>query len=117
MVSIIKDNNILERKRTKTMSKNGNMYYKTSLEVNRAGQYKHYHDNKDQVSTKSILLRLESTGNIPQFNSIKKFPYILTEDVIMKGYKIFKDKNDDPERFLIVKNKLMSLLKKMEKLN
>tara|TARA_R110000751_G_scaffold174922_3_gene281193 strand:+ start:878 stop:1258 length:381 start_codon:yes stop_codon:yes gene_type:complete len=115
--NIIKDNNILERKRTKTVSKHGNMYYKTSLEVNRIGQHKHYLENKESIATKSILARLETTGSIPQFSSIKKYPLLITEETIMKGYRIFNKKNNDPEKFIIVKKKLMVLLKKLENYN
>ena len=90
------------------------MYYKTSAEVNRAGQLKHYYENKEAVSTKSILFRLETKGNIPQYQSYVKYPSILTEEVIMISYKKFRDINEDPEKFIATKKKLMTLLKKID---
>ena len=96
------DNEIkdVERKRIKTLSKKGNIYYKISPEVNRLAQHKHYHDNKEAIAVKTILQRLEKTGNVPQYASVKKFPEIITEERMVKSYRVFKDTNTDPEKFI-----------------
>ena len=109
-------NKNVERKRPKTLSKNGKIYYKISPEINRAGQIKYYKDNKNKIAPNAILSRLEKTGNIPQIKSLEKYPNIITEETIMKSYKKFKEHNEDPEKFIHTKNKLIVLLKKINDL-
>ena len=103
-------------KRTKTLSKNGKYYYKISAECNRAGQLKHYHDNKKTIAPQSILDRLAKTGNVPQLKSFSKYPDIINEEKVMEAYKLFKEHNTEPEKFMETKKRLMIVLKKINDL-
>lgn len=103
-------------KRTKTLSRNGKWYYKISAERNRAGQVKHYHDNKGLIAPNSILDRLAKSGNVPQLKSFSKYPDIINEAKVLEAYKHFKEHNTEPEKFIETKKRLMAVLKKINDL-
>ena len=101
-------------KRVRTLSKNGIIYYKNSPEVNREGQKKYYNDHKENLAPQSVLNRLEKIGNVPQFASVKKYPSYINEESIMRSYRAFKEHNDDPEKYIVVRDKINKLIKKID---
>ena len=103
-------------KRTKTLSKNNKIYYKISDEINRAAQIKHYWDHKSTIAPLSILHRMREYGSIPQLKSFKKYPDILNEKTIVDAYRTYMDKCNDAERAILVKNKMMTFIKKIDDL-
>ena len=85
-------------KRTRTVSKNGKVYYKNPPERNRLAQKKHYTEFTHQIRVDAILKSIEK-GMCPRLGTITKYPE-LTEDAIMQKFRIFKERCTDPDDYL-----------------